>query len=114
MKNKDDLNNDVFFIKSTAKYYAIRISDINWVYAKGNYCQFNLEGEKEYTVRTSLIQVQDYFNADELVQTHRNYLINYTKVEMYDPLGFILINQQQLPVSKKYKNNFEEKLKLFK
>lgn len=113
MKN-DRPYKDIFFVKSVAKYYAIKISDIKWIYAKGNYCLFNLEGNEEYPVRTSLSAIQDYFNAVELIQINRNYLINFTKVKMYDPLGTLVIDNQELPVSKIYKNNLEEKLQLFK
>lgn len=112
---KDDVPNDgLFFVKSVGKYYAIKVTDINWIYAKGNYCQFHLEGNKEYSVRTSLNLVLENFNADELVQIHRNYLINYTKIEMYDPLGTIQIDNQSLPLSKKYKNDLEQKLNILK
>lgn len=111
---KDNSNNDMFFIRSIAKYYPMKINDINWIYTKGNHCIFNLEGRKEYPVRTSLRAIQDYLNADELVQINRNFLINYTKVEMYDPLGTIVINNQELSVSKNFKNDLEERLNLFK
>ena len=103
-------NDDIIFVKSVGKYYSIRISEINWIYAKGNYCMFYLEGKKEYTVRTSLKFILDNFSTDKLVQIHRNYLINYIKVEIYDPLGTIVIDNQKLPLSKKYKNDFENKL----
>jgi len=108
------LNDEHFFIKSSGKYYSIKVREINWIYTKGNYCVFNLAGEKEYTVRTSLKLILDNINTDGLIQIHRNYLINYKKIEMYDPLGTVLIENQTLPVSKKYKNDLEDKLNLFK
>lgn len=101
---------DTFFIKSVGKFYAIKISEINWIYAKGHHCNLNMEDGNEINIRMSLSSIIEYLDTNIFVQSHRNYIINYCKIEIYDPAGIVLINQSSIPVSKKYKKEVESKL----
>jgi len=103
---------EFFFVKFEAKFFKIRISDINWVYAKGNHSTFYMDGNKEYKIRVSLPRIINSLETSKLIQCHRNYLINYYKIDVYDPIGFVIIGNQELPISKKYKKILETKLNL--
>lgn len=107
-------NHSKIFVRSESNYYPIQIESINWVYAKGNHCTIFLTGGKEFNVRISLVSLMDYLTEDSFVQSHRNYLINYQKVEVYNPLGSVLIDNKEVPVSKNYKKMVEDKFLFLK
>lgn len=107
----DNNNKDTIFVKHENKFYPIKKRDINWIYAKGDFCRINTNGvPTEFTLRTSLTKIKVGLCREMFFQPHRNYIINLNKIELYDPIGAVQINNQEIPVSKKYKKDLEEKL----
>lgn len=108
--NLNNMNEDTFFVKSDTKYHAVKKSEISWIFSEGNFCTIQTANLEEYTIRISLDKIKDSLNSDAFVQTHRSYIININSIKVYDPLGKVLINQQEIPVSRTYRKAFEEKL----
>ena len=102
--------NDVVYIKQDATYHRIYLSEVNWIYAKGNYCTILMEDAKEYMVRISLANMLAHISSILLVRCHRNYVINAKKIEQYSLTGHLLIANQEIPVGKKYKREVEKLL----
>lgn len=96
-------------VRSEGKYYALEIAAINWIYAKDSQSILFMEDGREFTIRSSLHILEEKLKEASFVRSHRNYLINYNKIEMYDISGFVLINNQNLPVSRKNRKEVEEK-----
>ncbi len=113
--NHNDLERSkIIYIKSAGVFYPIDVYQLNWIVAKGNYCTIFMNNASSYIVRYSLSNLLTSQSLGTLIQIHRNYVINYHKIRYYNPLGTVKIGDEEIPVSKKYKNKLEEKLQFFK
>lgn len=112
---ESDETNDaqIIFVKSATKFHALNVQEINWVFNEGKYCILNCSNDfGEFTIKSSLSKVQSYLPQNVFIKTHRNYLINQLKIESYIPSGKVIINDKEIPVTRKYKKMLEKKLKL--
>jgi len=103
--------NEKIFVKNEGKYFSIKMNEINWVYAQGNYCTLFVEGDRTFVIRISLNKMLSNLSTKIFVQSHRNYLLNSAKIDVYDPMGTASIANNKLPISKKYKKSVENKLR---
>ena len=107
---------DIFFLKSEGIYYRIGINEIKWAVTKGNYCTLFLDKDKSYDFRSSLTILLSALSplSNSFIQTHRNFMINSYKIDFYDPNGTVMIDGEEIPVSKNFKKEFEEKILILK
>ncbi|MEM6517083.1 MAG: LytTR family DNA-binding domain-containing protein [Bacteroidota bacterium] len=102
--------NNSFFIKLASNYHQVPRADIGWLSAKGNYCLIHSVNNQNFKVKSSLVRLLLILGENEFVRTHKNYAVNIDKVEVYDPSGKIFIGADEIPLSRSYKTQFEEKL----
>jgi two-component system LytT family response regulator len=58
----------------------IRLSDIDWVEAVGNYVKLHV-GENAYVVRSALYSFEERLDPAEFVRIHRKYIVNVARVK---------------------------------
>lgn len=97
-----------FFVKSEEKFFPLKIEDINWVSAKGNYCTIFTEKETEFVVRISLTKIKVFLISGNFSQINKKDLVNCAKIKVYDPKGSITIQNQTFPVSRRFKKSLED------
>ena len=95
---KVQLVKDSLFIKKDSKYYAVKYSSILWIYAKGHHCTFYTNEGQEYIARISLTNLLQYLSHNNFIQCHRNYIVNLSGIDAYDPNGFVEIGSVKIPV----------------
>lgn len=83
--------------------------DLNKIYMfekKGNYLHIFTESEI-LVERKSIYKVLVELGGDNFVMIHRSFLVNMTKIKAYYGKNIMLINNQELFISKKYRNHFK-------
>lgn len=99
------------FLKTGDGYKRIKIEDITYVEALGDYVQI-------YTAETKFIMNGTLKNAysklpDELFKrVHRSYIVNMNKIEKIED-GAIVIGKKIIPIGRSYKKDFSDSINTF-
>lgn len=105
-----ETNSDFIFIKDRRAKIKIRVNDIYFVKSDGNYLEVNL-GEKAHVIRDKLLVFKKALPPTIFFQSHRRYLINIDKVDTIKK-DCLIINNQDIPLSSKYKKEIENALSI--
>lgn len=96
------------FVKANSRIVRIKISDILYVEAKGDYALFKTE-DKGYIVHSTFKNVETSLDPDTFVKVHRSYIVNINKVVDIEENN-LLINEQVIPISRGQRQHLLNKL----
>ncbi|KUJ63815.1 LytTR family transcriptional regulator [Flavobacteriaceae bacterium CRH] len=99
------VSNDSLFIKKNKALKKVRIEDIVYIEVEDRYCNIITEVEK-FVILISLTKIIQLLDATKFCQTHRNYIVNLSKIEeiiVNDNL-VILKGNHKVTLSDKYKD----------
>lgn len=71
---------DVIFVKSNNIIQKLRLRDILYIQADGNY-SIIVAANKRIVVKMSLAQMHEMLDAENFVQVHRNYLVRVSEID---------------------------------
>lgn len=97
------------FLKDSKKHYQVKISDILYIEAFGNYVKVIM---KDKTIITH--QTLSYFNAtlskDDFVQVHKSFVVAKEHINLIEG-NLVHIESNKIPISKTYKINVNQLLR---
>jgi two-component system LytT family response regulator len=99
------ISDDYLFIKKNKALKKVRIEDIVYIEVEDRYCNIITEAEK-FVILISLTKIIQFLDPDKFSQTHRNYIVNSSKIEeiiVNDNL-VILKGNHKVTLSDKYKD----------
>ena len=98
------------FIRDNNVLKKIRIEDILWIEAMGDYIKIHTP-EKFHVVHTTLKAVEEKIHSDKLMRVHRSYIISLDKIDSIED-GVLNIMDKPIPVAESYRRQLMQKLKL--
>jgi len=99
------ISNDTLFIKKNKSLKKVKIEDIVYIEVEDRYCNIITEVEK-FVILISLTKIIQLLDPAKFSQTHRNYIVNLSKIEeiiVNDNL-VILKGNHKVTLSDKYKD----------
>jgi len=90
-------------LKDKTKIY---ISDLMYIKADDHYLKIHIANNKTHLVRGKLKQIKEELPPN-FIRCHRSYIVNTNFIKQINATSLILINQEILPISRSYKDNFE-------
>lgn len=99
------VSHDSLFIKKNKSLKKVRIEDIVYIEVEDRYCNIITDAEK-FVILISLTKIIQLLDAAKFCQTHRNYIVNISKIEeiiVNDNL-VILKGHHKVTLSDKYKD----------
>ena len=99
------ISNDTLFIKKNKSLKKVRIEDIVYIEVEDRYCNIITDVEK-FVILISLTKIIQLLDPNKFCQTHRNYIVNLSKIEeiiVNDNL-VILKGNHKVTLSDKYKD----------
>lgn len=96
--------------KSDGGYVKVKIEDINYIEAMQNYIRIVTSNER-HMVLMSLKQVLEMLPTHEFVQSHRSYVVNFSKIDRIEK-NEIIISEERIPISKRSKKEILERFRL--
>jgi len=99
------ISNDTLFIKKNKSLKKVKIEDIVYIEVEDRYCNIITEVEK-FVILISLTKIIQLLDPTKFSQTHRNYIVNLSKIEeiiVNDNL-VILKGNHKVTLSDKYKD----------
>lgn len=105
---------DRIFVRYKDKMVKVVISEIFFAKADGNYCLVTT-ADKEYILTVPLKTLAESLPATHFMRIHRSYVVNLTKIEALtdNQESLTLPGGRQLPVSRRYKPEILNRLRLF-
>ncbi|MCC9071631.1 response regulator transcription factor [Flavobacterium sp. F-65] len=99
------ISEDYLFIKKNKALKKVRIEDIVYIEVEDRYCNIITDIEK-FVVLMSLTKISQFLDPNKFSQTHRNYIVNSSKIEeiiVSDNL-VVLKGNYRVTLSDKYKD----------
>jgi DNA-binding LytR/AlgR family response regulator len=100
--------NEFIFIKDSNIIRRIKLADINYLEAKGDYVKIYLD-EKKYAIHSSLKSLEDKLPIDVSSRLHRSFIVNISKIDTIEG-GTLIIQQHFVPVSDAYKSSLNKRM----
>ena len=98
------------FIKTDSKLVQLKLTDVLWVEALGNYVRVNTNEEK-FTVLTTMKEIESKLSNKEFVRVQRSFIVRIDKINSIED-NYIIINDKEIHIGKSYKEEFSKKLNI--
>jgi two-component system LytT family response regulator len=105
---------DRLVVKSGGRVYFVRVDDIDWIEAAGNYVRLHV-GKEEHLLRQSLSALESKLDAGRFVRIHRSTIVNVERIRELQPAFhgdyvIILHDDTELALSRSCRDKLEEAL----
>ena len=105
---------DRLVVKSRGRVHLLKVSEIDWIEADGNYARLHV-GDEDHLVRETMTALERRLDAGQFVRIHRSTIVNLDRIREIQPwfkgeLMVILTGGEQLSLSRKYRKALQERL----
>ncbi|PXY44146.1 LytR/AlgR family response regulator transcription factor [Flavobacterium hydrophilum] len=99
------ISSDSLFIKKNKVLKKVQIKDILYIEVEDRYCNIITDAEK-FVILISLTKIIQLLDAAKFCQTHRNYIVNLSKIEQINVNDNLIIlkGNHKVTLSDKYKD----------
>lgn len=104
------IDEDYIFIRDNGILKKIRLEEILWIEAMGDYIKIYTPG-KWHIVHTTLKAVEEKIRSSKLMRIHRSYIVALDKIDTIED-GVLNIMNTPIPVAESYRGQLIRKLKL--
>lgn len=104
------LEDNYLFIKDNNVLKKIKVEDILWIEAMGDYIKIRTQNQW-HIVHTTLKAVEEKINSARLMRVHRSYIISLDKIDSIEE-GVVNIFNTPIPVAESYRSKLIQKIKL--
>jgi len=101
IKEAERVNDDFIFIRDTHTIRRIKMDEILFVEAMGDYVKL-YTSEKLYAIHNKLKVVEDRLPINKFVRIHRSYIVALGKIDTLKD-GAVIIGDRFLPVADSYR-----------
>jgi DNA-binding LytR/AlgR family response regulator len=102
-------------IRSGAQYVVVRVADIDWIEADGNYARLYVQKHPRLLTKSLATLEKDVLDPEVFVRVHRSAIVNTTKIAAVEPqlhgeLTLVLRDGTRVQCSRRHRKRLEEKL----
>jgi two-component system LytT family response regulator len=101
-------------IKSAGRVSFVRVEEIDWIEAAGNYLRLHA-GKETHLLRDTMNRLESKLNASQFVRIHRSTIVNLESIRELQPsfhgdYAVVLRNGTELTLSRSYRDKVQEAL----
>lgn len=111
-ENQEFILKDCVFIKKDNLFTKVKLTDILYIKAEGNYLELYSVDGKMHCIRSTMLHFSSFLSDTIFFQTHQSYIVNMNFVNEFS-LTHLKINNQEIPLSKSKKDVFMSKMRTF-
>ena len=101
---------DFIFVRHNNIINKVKLNDVKWINAEGNYCFIHTAGRK-FVVKISLKRLAEKLSSIRFLRIHKSYVVQINSIEKVDTdRNFLLIDGMQLPIGRVFKSTLLKKL----
>lgn len=102
-------------IRASGQYVVVRVADIDWIEADGNYARLYVDRRPRLLTKTLAALEKDVLDPEIFIRVHRSAIVNSTKIATVEPLyhgelSLVLHNGARVQCSRRFRKNLEERL----
>lgn len=102
-------------IKGGAQYVVVRVADVDWIEADGNYARLYIQKRPRLLAKSLATLEKDVLDPGVFVRVHRSAIVNTSKIAAVEPLfhgelTLVLHDGTRVDCSRRYRKRLEEKL----
>ena len=106
---------DAIAIKTGNQYVVIRVADVEWIEADGNYARLYVQQRPHLLTKSLATLEKDVLDPEIFVRVHRSTIVNTTKITAVEPqlhgdLTLVLQAGTHVQCSRRFRKRLEEKL----
>lgn len=99
-------------IKSAGRVFFLRVEEIDWIEAAGNYVRLHV-GKEDHLLRDTMSSLEGRLDPKRFLRIHRSTMVNIERIQELQPLFHgdyvvILRNGTQLNLSRGYRQRLQE------
>ena len=99
-------------VKTAGRFSFVRIKDIDWIEAAGNYVRLHL-GKEDHLLRESMAALETKLDAHSFVRIHRSTIVNLERIRELQPTFHgeyvvVLRDGTELTLSRTYRDKLQE------
>jgi DNA-binding LytR/AlgR family response regulator len=110
--SRDDQNyttSDSVFVKANNQIMSIKLTDIQWVEAYGDYVNIYTEKDR-LVIHSTMKGIESKLPSEQFIRVHRSYIIRIDKINAIDET-LIVIGKKLIPIGDSYKAELMNRLK---
>jgi hypothetical protein len=105
---------DRFLVKKLGREFLVRVADIDWIEASGNYVNLRV-GTRAYPLRETMSGIESRLSGAGFMRVHRSAIVNLDRVQEIVPFDTgdgeaRLGGEIRVPVSRRYRKELRERL----
>jgi two-component system LytT family response regulator len=98
-------------VKSGGRIFFLKVDQINWVEAAGNYVMLHI-GDEKHLIRETMNEMEEKLNPDKFMRVHRSAIVNIdyiTEIRSWVHHEYLVILKDgtKLTLSRKYRDNLK-------
>jgi two-component system, LytTR family, response regulator len=102
-------------IRSGDQYVVVRVADVDWIEADGNYARVYVRGRARLLTRTLAALESELLDPSVFIRVHRSAIVNASKIASVEPLfhgelTLVLHDGTRVPCSRRHRKRLEERL----
>ena len=101
--SNENSQSDHIFLSSNKKHFQVKISDILYIEAAGNYSNVVLKNDS-ILVRDKISSLLEKLSSDKFIQVHKSFMVAIEHISSLEG-NRILIENNTIPIGKMYKSN---------
>lgn len=101
---------ETIFIKTDSKLIQVKLKDIVWVEALGNYMQIHTTDDK-FTILSTMKDIASKLPSNDFIRIQRSFIVRLDKIKSIED-NYVVLDDKQIHIGKAYKENLNEKLNL--
>ena len=106
---------DAIAIRAGDQYVVVRVADIDWIEADGNYAKLFIQQRSRLLTKTLAKLEQDVLDPRVFVRVHRSAIVNASRIAAVEPLShgelsLVLKDGTHVPCSRRHRKDLEERL----
>ncbi|RZL32127.1 MAG: response regulator transcription factor [Pedobacter sp.] len=105
-----EAQDEFIFIRDSNTVRRIRLNDILFLEAKGDYVQVAVQG-KTYAIHSSLKAVEDKLPKHFFIRVHRSFIVNVSKIDTIEG-GTLIIEGNFVPVSDSFRGSLNKRIQI--
>ncbi len=109
IQNNEILEDSKIFVKEDKKYYQIKLKDMLFIEAYGNYTKINMI-DKVIVSHQTLTSFTHNLPESQFIRVHKSFMVSIDKIELIEG-NRICIRDHKIPIGKMYKLNVNRLIK---
>lgn len=102
-------------IRTGGQYVVVRVADVDWIEADGNYSRLYVKQRPRLLTKTLLTLEKEVLDPGVFVRVHRSAIVNSTKIAMVEPhlhgeLTLVLHDGTHVQCSRRFRERLEERM----